>query len=86
MASRNRRLVARIEKTVVRELDLSGINSPYAILIQAGSGKTVGDLNGEQSDVSGLLTKMMTCVVAIEELGDLDQEITLTQEMFAGLI
>lgn len=28
---------------------------------------------------------MMTAIVAIEELKDLDQEITLTQEMFAGL-
>ena len=65
--------------------DLSGISSPYAILIQAGSGKTVGDLNGEEQMYPASLTKMMTAIIAIEELKDLDQEITLTQEMFAGL-
>lgn len=73
------------QKPVVRQLDLSGISSPYAILIQAGSGKTVGDLNGEAQMYPASLTKMMTAIVAIEELKDLDQEITLTQEMFAGL-
>ena len=73
------------QKPVVRQLDLSGISSPYAILIQAGSGKTVGDLNGEEQMYPASLTKMMTAIVAIEELKDLDQEITLTQEMFAGL-
>ena len=73
------------QKPVVRQLDLSGISSPYAILIQAGSGKTVGDLNGEQQMYPASLTKMMTAIVAIEELKDLSQEITLTQEMFAGL-
>ena len=67
------------------QLDLSGISSPYAILIQARNGETVGDLNGEQQMYPASLTKMMTAIVAIEELKDLSQEITLTQEMFAGL-
>ena len=31
------------------------------------------------------MTKIMTAIVAIEELDDLDQEITLTSDMFAGL-
>lgn len=74
-----------LRKPVVRQLDLSGISSPYAILIQARNGETVGDLNGEQQMYPASLTKMMTAIVAIEELKDLSQEITLTQEMFAGL-
>lgn len=45
------------QKPVVRQLDLSGISSPYAILIQAGSGKTVGDLNGEEQMYPASLTK-----------------------------
>lgn len=70
----------------VKELDLSGINSSYAVLIQARTGKVVGELNGDQQMYPASLTKMMTCIVGIQELlRDLDQEITLTQEMFAGL-
>lgn len=74
-----------MKKPVVKELDISGINSPYAILIQARNGKTVGDINGEQRIYPASLTKMMTCLTAIEEIGNLNKEITLTQEMFAGL-
>ena len=62
-----------LRKPVVRQLDLSGISSPYAILIQARNGETVGDLNGEQQMYPASLTKMMTAIVAIEELKDLSQ-------------
>lgn len=46
-----------LRKPVVRQLDLSGISSPYAILIQARNGETVGDLNGEQQMYPASLTK-----------------------------
>ena len=74
-----------MKKPVVKELDLSGINSPYAALIQARNGRTVGEISGEEKMYPASLTKMMTCLVAIEEIGNLNKEITLTQEMFAGL-
>lgn len=74
-----------MKKPVVKELDLSGINSPYASLIQARNGRAVGEINGEQKMYPASLTKMMTCLVAIEEIRNLNREITLTQEMFAGL-
>lgn len=74
-----------MKKPVVKELDLSGINSPYAALIQARNGRAVGEINGEQKMYPASLTKMMTCLVAIEEIRNLNKEITLTQEMFAGL-
>lgn len=77
--------IAELQKPVVKELDLSGINSPYAILIQARNGKVIGEINGEQKMYPASLTKMMTALVAIEELRNLEQEITLTNEMFAGL-
>ena len=35
-------------KPTVQELDLSGINSPTAVLMEARSGKVIGELNGEQ--------------------------------------
>lgn len=74
-----------MKKPVVKELDLSGINSSYAALIQARNGRTVGEISGEEKMYPASLTKMMTCLVAIEEIGNLNKEITLTQEMFAGL-
>lgn len=77
--------MGELKKPVVKELDLSGINSSYAILIQARNGKTVGEINADQQMYPASLTKMMTCLVAIEELRNLNKEITLTQEMFAGL-
>lgn len=70
---------------VVKELDLSGINSSSAVLIQANGGKIIGEINGKERMYPASLTKMMTAIVAIEELDSLEQEITLTAEMFAGL-
>ena len=74
-----------LNEPAVRELDISGINSPNAILIQARSGKVLGEINGEERIYPASLTKMMTAVVAIENLKDLETGITLNQEMFAGL-
>lgn len=75
----------QFSRPVVKELDLSGINSPYAVLMQANSGKILGEIKGEERIYPASLTKIMTAIVAIEEIGDLDEEITLTNEMFAGL-
>ena len=72
-------------KPVVKELDLSGINSSYALLMQARGGKILGEINGNERMYPASLTKVMTAIVAIEELKDLEKEITLTSEMFEGL-
>ena len=66
-----------LQRPVVRKLEMSGINSPYAVLMQVKGGKIIGNMKGDE--------KIMTVIVAIENLDDLDQEITLTQEMFQGL-
>ena len=75
----------QFEQPVLKEVDISGINSPNAILMQARGGKILGEINGEAQIYPASMTKIMTAIVAIENLDDLDQEITLTQEMFAGL-
>lgn len=74
-----------LNKPVVKELDISGINSPYAVLMQAKGGKIMGESKSGERIYPASLTKMMTAIVAIEELSSLDTEITLTTEMFAGL-
>lgn len=75
-----------VTQPTVKELDLSGINSPNAVLMQAKGGKVLGEINGDEKIYPASLTKMMTVLVAIEELKDLDEEITLTEEIFAGLV
>lgn len=77
--------LAQLGKPVVQELDISGINSTYAVLMQARGGKIIGEINSEETMYPASMTKIMTAIVAIEELKDLNQEITLTNEMFAGL-
>lgn len=77
--------IEQMRKPVVKELDISGINSPYAVLMQVRGGRVIGEINGDQQMYPASMTKIMTTIVAIENLKDLDQEITLTNEMFAGL-
>lgn len=77
--------IEQLRKPVVKELDISGINSPYAVLMQVRGGRVIGEINGEQQMYPASMTKIMTTIVAIENLKDLDQEITLTNEMFEGL-
>lgn len=76
---------AQFQSPVVREVDISGINSPYGILIDARSGKNLGESGADERIYPASLTKMMTAIVAIEELKSLDTEITLSNEVFNGL-
>lgn len=74
-----------MRKPAVKELDITGINSPYAVLIQARNGKVLGEINSEETMYPASMTKIMTTIVAIENLSDLSQEITITNEMVADL-
>lgn len=74
-----------ILKPAVKELDITGINSSYAVLMQAKNGRILGSINGEEPMYPASMTKIMTAIVAIENLSDLSQEITLTNEMVADL-
>lgn len=69
----------------VKNLDLSGITSTHAILIQAKSGRTVGQTDADEVVYPASLTKIMTAIVAIENLTDLNQEITLDPSIFPEL-
>lgn len=77
--------VNQLIKPAVKELDITGINSSYAVLMQTGSGRVVGDINGETPMYPASMTKIMTTIVAIENLSDLNQEITVTNDMIANL-
>ena len=77
--------INQLVKPAVKELDITGINSSYAVLMQADSGKVVGDISGETQMYPASMTKIMTTIVAIENLSDLNQQITLTNDMVADL-
>ena len=69
---------------VVKELDVTGINSSHAVLMQAKGGKVIGEMNSRERIYPASLTKMMTAVLALEKL-DMEDTITLTNEMTASL-
>ena len=75
----------RFDRPPVKELGVTGVNSSNIVLMDVKSGIVIGDLNGKEQIYPASMTKIMTVIVAIENLDDLDEEITLTQEMFAGL-
>ena len=75
----------QFEQPVLKEVDISGINSPNAILMQARGGKILGEINGEAQIYPASMTKIMTVILGIENFDDLDAKITLTNEMFSGL-
>lgn len=76
---------SQFQQPILSEVDISGINSPNAVLMQARGGKILGEINGEERIYPASMTKIMTVIVAIENLDDLESTITLTNEMFAGL-
>jgi D-alanyl-D-alanine carboxypeptidase (penicillin-binding protein 5/6) len=61
------------------------LNSPNAILINLKDHTILMQKNIEEKIYPASLTKMMTAIVAIENLPDLKKEITLTYSVFQGL-
>ena len=77
--------ISQKRKPVVQELHISRINISHEVQKQAQSHIIIGEIGGEEIIYPASMTKIMTAIVAIEELSDLEQEITLTSDMFAGL-
>ena len=61
------------------------LNSPNAILIRLKDDAVLMQKNSEEKIFPASLTKMMTAIVAIEDLPDLKEEIKLTDSTFQGL-
>ena len=77
--------LAGLRRLPVKELDLSGITSTHAILMDVSTGKTIGTMGADEVVYPASLTKIMTTIVAIEELDNLKKEITLDPDMFTEL-
>lgn len=64
---------------------LSGLNSPNAILEEVETGKVLADKKADEKIYPASLTKIMTAVLAVENIGDLQERITVPEEIFPKL-
>jgi D-alanyl-D-alanine carboxypeptidase (penicillin-binding protein 5/6) len=66
-------------------ISLDRLNSPNAILILLKDNTILMQKNSEEKIYPASLTKIMTTIVAIENLPDLNEEIKLANSVFQGL-
>lgn len=59
-------------------IDQSGMVSPEAIMVRLSDKATVFDKSGEQQIYPASMTKMMTCIIGIENESDLDRTFMVT--------
>lgn len=78
-------VLLNLSKPAVKNIEVSGINSQYAVLMQANGGRVIWEVNGQEKMYPASLTKVMTTIVAIEELESLEQQITLSNGIFEQL-
>ena len=67
------------------KVDLSGLYSQYAVLMDAKTGKILGEKQGEKRLFPASMTKIMTAVVVLEHTEDLGQRVTVSPEIFEQL-
>lgn len=65
---------------------LDSIQSTYAIVIDYDTNQVLASKNADERMYPASLTKMMTAIIAIENLTDMSQTITITDEILDGLI
>ena len=58
-------------------VSLSGINSPYAVLIDSASGEVIAEKNPDSMIYPASMTKLMTAILTIEHYPNLDTYITV---------
>ena len=68
-----------------RRVQLDGLVSPHAILMDADSGEVLAEKQADTSIYPASMTKMMTALLAIEANPDLDTPVTLPEEIFPAL-
>lgn len=65
---------------------LDNISATFAIVIDRDTNQILAEKDADAKMYPASMTKMMTAIIAIENLTDLNQQITITQDMIAGLI
>lgn len=72
-------------ETPAVEMIQADLNSQYAILVQLETGAVYYSKAADEIAYPASLTKIMTAVVALERLTNLDEKILLTPQVFEGL-
>lgn len=67
------------------KVDLSGIDSEYAILLDAKSGMKLAGKAEKEKMYPASMTKIMTTILALEKCTDLDETLTVPPEIFDSL-
>lgn len=68
-----------------RTVHLEGLVSPYAILVDADSGEAVAEKEADVSIYPASMTKVMTALLALEANPDLEQPVTMPEDIFPEL-
>lgn len=83
--SRVEETVAKVEEPVFAHADrsdmtraITGIRSEYAILIDLSTNTVIADRNGDKRIYPASMTKLMTLIVAAENLKDLNEQFTFS--------
>ena len=66
-------------------VDMSELDSEYAVLVDNKTGWTIGKKNNKERMYPASMTKIMTALVAIEQIPDLDAYLTVPGEIFGEI-
>lgn len=64
------------------QVDLEALNSQYAILAEAETGKIRAQKSADEKIYPASMTKIMTTLVALENIENLDQKVTISSEIY----
>lgn len=78
-------VTAFVYKDIIISISPNNLNSPNAILIRLEDNATLMQKNSEEKIYPASLTKIMTAIIAIENLPNMNTEIKLTSSTFQGL-
>lgn len=70
----------------VMHVEAHEINSQYYVLMDAKTARVIEGKDENEVIYPASMTKIMTLLIAIENLKDLEEEITITDEMLYGLV
>lgn len=68
------------------EVDLTDINSTYAVLAERETGRILAEKGSEEKMYPASMTKIMTALVAIENVEDLDKMIFYPKSLYGALL
>lgn len=66
-------------------VNLESLDSPYAIMIDAADGSVIGSKQGDVLVFPASMTKILTVLTAIEQIKDLDRQITMSYDYYDTL-